>query len=118
MKRDVALKLLRLDLADERSLERFESERQALASMEHPGIARIFDGGAFEGRPWFAMEYAAGVSIDAKIRHAAWRLGTRERVLDCDQYSACARNIDPTSGTRSAADVEDRSMSPRAQAEC
>ncbi len=47
-----------------RSLARFESERQALALMNHPNIARVFDAGATEdGRPYFAMEHVRGVPI-------------------------------------------------------
>ena len=43
---------------------RFESERQALALMNHPAIARVFDGGSTpEGRPFFVMEYIAGIPI-------------------------------------------------------
>jgi eukaryotic-like serine/threonine-protein kinase len=43
---------------------RFESERQALALMEHPNIAKIFDAGATpEGRPFFVMEYVSGLPI-------------------------------------------------------
>jgi serine/threonine protein kinase len=43
---------------------RFESERQALALMEHPNIAKIFDAGATpQGRPYFVMEYVTGIPI-------------------------------------------------------
>ena len=78
VRRRVALKLVRVDLRDARSLGRFEAERQALASMDHPGIARIFDGGSLDGRPWFAMEYAPGVPIDLYCTRE--RLGTRARL--------------------------------------
>ncbi len=44
---------------------RFEAERQALALMDHPAIARVFDGGATpEGRPYFVMEYVPGIPIN------------------------------------------------------
>ena len=63
----VALKLIRrgLDL-DEHLLRRFVDERQILASLEHPGIARLLDGGVTpDGAPWFAMEYVEGKPLDA-----------------------------------------------------
>ena len=45
-------------------MARFESERQALALMEHPAIAKVFDAGSTpEGAPYFVMEYVAGVPI-------------------------------------------------------
>ena len=64
VRRIVALKLIRrgMDTAD--VVARFESERQALALMNHPGIARVFDGGATaDGRPYFAMELVPGAPI-------------------------------------------------------
>jgi serine/threonine protein kinase/tetratricopeptide (TPR) repeat protein len=63
----VALKLIRrgLDL-DEHLLRRFVDERQILATLEHPGIARLLDGGVTpDGAPWFAMEYVEGKPLDA-----------------------------------------------------
>ncbi|MFN9037781.1 MAG: protein kinase domain-containing protein, partial [Planctomyces sp.] len=45
-------------------LARFEAERQALAMMDHPNIARVFDGGlTSQGRPYFVMEYLRGVPL-------------------------------------------------------
>jgi len=62
--RRVALKVLRPGLASDEILARFEGERQALAVMDHPSIARIVDAGATEdGTPWFAMELVDGVDI-------------------------------------------------------
>lgn len=46
---------------------RFEQERAILARLDHPGIARIVDGGSLDGTPWFAMEYVAGEPLDAYI---------------------------------------------------
>jgi Tol biopolymer transport system component len=62
----VALKLVRRGLhLDERIIRRFREERQILATLNHPGIARLFDGGLTEeGLPYFAMEYVEGVPID------------------------------------------------------
>src|ERR1022692_2096896 len=60
----VALKVIKLGMDTEEVIARFESERQALAMMDHPGIARVYDAGATpEGRPYFAMEYVEGVPI-------------------------------------------------------
>jgi serine/threonine protein kinase len=64
IRRRVALKLIRAGLDTKSVLARFESERQALAVMDHPNIARIFDAGATElGRPFFAMELVRGDPI-------------------------------------------------------
>jgi serine/threonine-protein kinase len=60
-----ALKLLSAGVASEESLRRFEQERQILAALEHPGIARLLDGGRTEaGQPYFAMELVEGLPID------------------------------------------------------
>ena len=62
--RRVAIKLARTAVPGGRALARFESERQTLAVMNHPNIARYFDAGsAPDGRPYFVMEYVAGKSI-------------------------------------------------------
>jgi WD40 repeat protein/tRNA A-37 threonylcarbamoyl transferase component Bud32/Flp pilus assembly protein TadD len=64
VRRRVALKLVRPELDSREILARFESERQALALMDHPGIAKVFDAGATEdGRPYFVMEHVAGMPI-------------------------------------------------------
>ena len=64
VRRQVALKLIKLGLDTREFVARFEAERQALALMEHPGIARVFDAGATElGRPYFVMELVRGVPI-------------------------------------------------------
>lgn len=64
--KSVALKLLRGWIAgNERSVRRFVEERQILAGLDHPAIARLLDGGVTaDGLPWFAMEYVEGVPID------------------------------------------------------
>jgi len=62
--RRVAIKLARTAVPGVRALARFESERRALAVMNHPNIARVFDAGsAPDARPFFVMEYVAGESI-------------------------------------------------------
>ena len=79
VRRRVALKLIKAGMGTKQVVARFESERQALALMDHPNIARVFDGGATEqGRPYFVMEYVQGERITAYCdRH---RLTTRERL--------------------------------------
>src|SRR5215831_5999442 len=61
VRRRVAIKFIKLGMDSRRVLARFETERQALALMEHPAIARVLDGGTTpDGRPFFAMEYVEG----------------------------------------------------------
>jgi eukaryotic-like serine/threonine-protein kinase len=63
-RRCVALKVVKLGMDTGQVLARFANERQALAVMDHPNIARIFDAGATpKGRPYFVMEYVEGVPI-------------------------------------------------------
>ncbi|MDH4197911.1 MAG: serine/threonine protein kinase, partial [Candidatus Aminicenantes bacterium] len=79
VQRSVAVKIIKLGMDTKEVVARFESERQALAVMNHPHIARVFDGGATErGRPYFVMELVRGVPItDYCDKH---RLSTRERL--------------------------------------
>jgi non-specific serine/threonine protein kinase/serine/threonine-protein kinase len=79
VRRKVALKLIKWGMDTKQVIARFESERQALAMMDHPSIARVYDGGATEqGRPYFAMEFVKGESITQYCdRHL---LSTRERL--------------------------------------
>ncbi len=64
VRRRVALKIIKLGMDTRAVVARFEAERQALALMDHPNIARILDGGATEtGRPYFVMELVQGISI-------------------------------------------------------
>lgn len=64
VRRRVALKLLKLGLGSRDMIARFEAERQALAMMDHPHIAQVFDAGATPlGQPYFAMELVRGVPI-------------------------------------------------------
>ena len=63
-RRKVALKLIKAGMDTRQVIARFESESQALALMDHPAVARVLDvGSTSEGRPYFVMEYVAGVSI-------------------------------------------------------
>jgi serine/threonine protein kinase/tetratricopeptide (TPR) repeat protein len=79
LRRQVALKIIRLGMDSSEVVARFEAERQALAMMDHPYIARVFDAGTTEsGRPYFVMEYIRGLPITEYCdRH---RLGVRERL--------------------------------------
>ncbi|MEM7205750.1 MAG: serine/threonine-protein kinase [Planctomycetota bacterium] len=64
VRRRVAVKVIKLGMDSRQVITRFESERQALALMQHSNIARVFDGGLFDdGRPYFVMEYVDGVPI-------------------------------------------------------
>jgi eukaryotic-like serine/threonine-protein kinase len=65
VRRKVALKIIKLGMDTKQVIARFEAERQALAMMDHAGIARVFDAGSTEaGRPYFVMELVRGVPID------------------------------------------------------
>jgi serine/threonine protein kinase/tetratricopeptide (TPR) repeat protein len=64
-KRRVALKVLKRGMDTDDVLRRFELERQLLAAMNHPNIARLYDGGQTDdGRPYFVMEYVEGLPLD------------------------------------------------------
>lgn len=66
IRRQVALKLIRSGIFDDALLRRFQAERQSLALMDHPAIAKVFDAGATpEGQPYFVMEYVPGEPITA-----------------------------------------------------
>jgi serine/threonine protein kinase len=65
VKREVALKIIKPGMDSRRVLARFEAEQQALALLEHPHIARVYDAGlAPSGRPYFVMEYVKGIPIN------------------------------------------------------
>jgi tetratricopeptide (TPR) repeat protein len=63
VKRKVAVKLIKAGMDSKAVLARFEAERQALAVMDHPNIAKVLDGGLHDGRPYFVMELVKGVPI-------------------------------------------------------
>ncbi|MHC4697008.1 MAG: serine/threonine-protein kinase [Planctomycetota bacterium] len=79
VRREVALKIIKLGMDTKQVIARFEAERQALAMMDHPNIARAFDAGATEsGRPYFVMEFVQGTPITEYCdEHAA---SPRERL--------------------------------------
>jgi eukaryotic-like serine/threonine-protein kinase len=79
VRRQVALKLIKAGMCDETMLHRFQSERQSLAIMDHPSIAKVFDAGATpDGQPYFVMEYVPGLPITEYCDHK--RLNIRERL--------------------------------------
>ena len=79
IRRKVALKIIKLGMDTKQVIARFEAERQALAIMDHPNIAKVFDAGTTEtGRPYFVMELVKGVSITEYCDKN--KLGTRERL--------------------------------------
>jgi serine/threonine protein kinase len=79
VRRRVALKVIKLGMDTKEVVTRFEAERQALAVMDHPNIAKVYDGGATRrGRPYFVMELVRGISILEYCDKQ--NLGTQERL--------------------------------------
>ena len=77
--RRIALKLIRAGIYDATTVQRFRAERQSLAIMEHPAIAKVFDAGTTpEGQPYLAMEYVDGLPITDYCDQK--RLTIRERL--------------------------------------
>jgi len=79
IRRRAALKLIKAGMATREVIARFESERQALAMMDHPAVARVYEAGSTEeGQPYFLMEYVPGVPITAHCN--ANRLSVADRL--------------------------------------
>jgi len=79
LQRLVAIKLIRAGVSDNVLLERFESERQVLARMNHPAIAKVYDAGTTpDGTPYFVMEYVPGIPITLYCDQK--RLSIRQRL--------------------------------------
>ena len=79
VRRRVALKIIKLGMDTKQVVARFEAERQALAMMDHPNIARVLDGGCTEtGRPYFVMELVKGQTVTKYCDEQ--RLSTRQRL--------------------------------------
>ncbi|MHC5062926.1 MAG: tetratricopeptide repeat protein [Planctomycetota bacterium] len=92
VKRKVALKIIKLGMDSKQVVARFEAERQALALMEHPNIAKVLDGGATPaGRPYFVMELVKGVPITEFCDQANLQLEERlelfEKVCQAVQHA-------------------------------
>lgn len=80
--RKVALKLIKPGMDSKAVLARFEAERQALAMMDHPNIAKVLDGGLTEaGRPYFVMEYVKGVPITEFCDQTRMSVGERMQLF-------------------------------------
>lgn len=78
VRRTVALKIVKLGMDTRAVVARFEAERQTLALMDHPNIARVFDGGATAGgRPYFVMELVTGTPLIAFCREHRLTIAAR-----------------------------------------
>jgi eukaryotic-like serine/threonine-protein kinase len=101
VRRRVALKVIKLGMDTKSVIARFEAERQALALMDHPNIAKVLDAGATEtGRPFFVMELVRGIKITDYCDEN--NLATRERLdLFVKRASFTAISSRPTSWSRS-----------------
>ncbi len=77
----VAIKLLASALPSPEALQRFTRERQILARLQHPNIARVLDGGSVDGAPWFAMDLVDGEALDVYVKRAGLSLEQTLRVF-------------------------------------
>jgi serine/threonine-protein kinase len=92
----VALKIVKRGMDTEEILQRFRRERQTLAALEHPNIARLVDGGATEsGQPYLVMEFVEGEPIDAYCDHHQLGLSERIRLFltVCDAVQFAHRHL-------------------------
>jgi tetratricopeptide (TPR) repeat protein/predicted Ser/Thr protein kinase len=78
-----AVKLIKRGMDSDLIVQRFETERRILASLDHPGISRLIDGGVLEdGRPWFAMDLIEGQDLQAWVASVRPDLDQRLRVFE------------------------------------
>src|SRR5271156_2380939 len=78
VRRHVALKLIKAGMYDESVVQRFQAERQSLAIMDHPAIAKVLDAGATpQGQPYFVMEYVPGLPITEYCDQKKLKIGDR-----------------------------------------
>ncbi len=92
----VAIKVVAAPLGDEELMRRFRRERQILAGLEHPHIARLLDGGTTEeGLPYLVMESVDGVRLDDYVRTQAPSIAQRLRLFTtiCDAVQYAHRNL-------------------------
>ena len=92
----VALKLVKRGMDSEEILRRFRYERQILAALDHPNIARLLDGGVSDdGRPYLVMEYAEGVPIDRYCDEHRLSIDARLRLFEtvCEAVGHAHRNL-------------------------
>jgi eukaryotic-like serine/threonine-protein kinase len=83
MAQPVAIKLMKDGCADEVMARRFQTERDTLARLEHPHLARLLDGGVVDGVPYLVMELVAGEPIDAYCSRRALGWQDRLRLFQC-----------------------------------
>jgi serine/threonine-protein kinase len=92
----VALKLIRSGVASAPIVQRFESERQILARLNHPNIARLLDGGVTDdGQPYFAMEYVEGLPLDTYCTAHTCSVESRVRLIQtvCEAVQYAHRRL-------------------------
>jgi eukaryotic-like serine/threonine-protein kinase len=78
VRRQVALKLIKAGMYDESVVKRFQAERQSLAIMDHPAIAKVFDAGTTpQGQPYFVMEYVPGLPITEYCDQKKFKIADR-----------------------------------------
>lgn len=68
LKRDVALKMVLVEMASQDLLDRFRKEAEALARLQHPNIVQVFDTGEIHAQPWFTMELVEGSTLHEKLK--------------------------------------------------
>jgi serine/threonine protein kinase/Tfp pilus assembly protein PilF len=82
IKRTIALKVIKPGMDSARVIARFEAERQALALLDHPNIAHVYDAGTTEaGRPYFVMEYVEGLPISEYCDHHKLTINERLKLF-------------------------------------
>lgn len=114
VRRKVALKLIKWGMDTRSVVARFESERQALALMNHPNIASVHDAGATdEGRPYFAMECVRGVPITEYCADTDRRMSCPPISvgISTTSLSTLVRPALPTARRSSSGDTESESLS-------
>jgi eukaryotic-like serine/threonine-protein kinase len=90
-----AIKVIKRGMDTDSVLRRFFAERQILARLQHPNITRLFDGGMYDGRPYFVMEHLEGEPIVEYCRRRGLGIEDRVRLLlaVCDAVEYAHRNL-------------------------
>ena len=94
-RKEVAIKVVKRGMDTDAMLDRFRYERQILANLDHPYIARLLDGGSIGGQPFFVMELVEGLPIDTYCREHSLSTEDRCRLLFrvCEAVSYAHRNL-------------------------